>query len=112
MVSWCEPGFSSAIPWFDDSSNSSSDDDLVLLYSLTTRDKWVHPINRKRKSYGEYHHLMRDLEADDEKFRNYFRLNQDQFNEILSFIDGDIKKSDTNFRKAITSRERLAICLR
>ncbi|KAG8254094.1 hypothetical protein J6590_014969 [Homalodisca vitripennis] len=60
-----------AVPWLGDSSsdNSSSDDDLVLLYSVAQRDYWVHPINKKRRMFGEYHHLMHDLEADDDKFR-------------------------------------------
>ncbi|KAG8308615.1 hypothetical protein J6590_105381 [Homalodisca vitripennis] len=31
--------------------------------------------------FGEYHHLMHDLEADDDKFRTYLRLNKEQFDE-------------------------------
>ncbi|KAG8331266.1 hypothetical protein J6590_044261 [Homalodisca vitripennis] len=60
----------SAVPWLGDSSsdNSSSDDDLVLLYSVAQRDHWVHPINKKQRMFGEYHHLMHDLEADDDTF--------------------------------------------
>jgi hypothetical protein len=109
-VPWCESEFS--LPCFDDSSSSSSDDELVLLYSLSSRTKWVHPINRKRKFYGEYHHLMSDLEADSERFITYFRLSPEQFNEVLELVDSDIRKDDTNFRESISSRERLAICLR
>ncbi|KAG8323720.1 hypothetical protein J6590_001466 [Homalodisca vitripennis] len=109
-----DPTLRSAVPWLGDSSSdsSSSDDDLVLLYSVAQRDHWVHPINKKRRMFGEYHHLMHDLEADDEKFRTYFRLNKEQFDEVLDLIDQDIKKEDTTFRESITSRERLAICLR
>ncbi|KAG8269958.1 hypothetical protein J6590_095672 [Homalodisca vitripennis] len=100
------------LPYVQHSDSSSSDDDLVLLYSVAQRDHWVHPINKKRRMFGEYHHLMHDLEADDEKFRTYFRLNKEQFDEVLDLIDQDIKKEDTTFRESITSRERLAICLR
>ncbi|KAG8257522.1 hypothetical protein J6590_048258 [Homalodisca vitripennis] len=84
-----DPTLRSAVPWLSDSSsdNSSSDDDLVLLYSVAQRDHWVHPINKKRRMFGEYHHLMHDLEADDDKFRTYFRLNKEQFDEVLDLID-------------------------
>ncbi|KAG8309814.1 hypothetical protein J6590_076382 [Homalodisca vitripennis] len=84
-----DPTLRSAVPWLGDSSsdNSSSDDDLVLLYSVAQRDHWVHPINKKRRMFGEYHHLMHDLEADDDKFRTYFRLNKEQFDEVLDLID-------------------------
>ncbi|XP_046685262.1 protein ANTAGONIST OF LIKE HETEROCHROMATIN PROTEIN 1-like [Homalodisca vitripennis] len=34
------------------------------------------------------------------------------FDEVLAMVDGDIKKNNTNYREAISSRERLAICLR
>ena len=33
----------------------------------------VHPINKKRKELGEYHHLMPMLEQDESKFKEYFR---------------------------------------
>lgn len=108
-----DPALYPTVPWLQDSStSSSSDDDIVMLYTVTSRNKWVHPINKKRRLYGEYHHLMNDLELDDDRFRGYFRLDREQFAEVLSFIDEDIKKEDTNYREAITSKERLAICLR
>ena len=47
-----------------------------------------------------------------DKFHSYFRMTGAQFVYVLGLIDYDIRKEDTNWRKAITPRERLAICLR
>ncbi|KAG8268264.1 hypothetical protein J6590_032122 [Homalodisca vitripennis] len=65
-------GWKLTVPWLGDSSsdNSSSDDDLVLLYFVPQKYHWVHPINKKQRMFGEYHHLKHDLEADDDKFPN------------------------------------------
>lgn len=51
-------------------------------------------------------------ELDDENFKMYYRVSRQQFDELLTMIAKDIAKSDTNFRKAISPEERLAICLR
>ena len=72
----------------------------------------MHDINVSRDSFGEFHHLFDDLEKDDVKFRQYFRLNKEKFNEVLGRIEEDIRKNDTNYRKAIPAKERLAVCLR
>lgn len=82
------------------------------MHSLSKETKWVHPINEKRESIGEYHHLMSDLKLDDFKFRTYFRLSKDHFEEAFGFIEQGMKRTDTNLRNAISSGERLAICLR
>ncbi|KAG8241127.1 hypothetical protein J6590_093671 [Homalodisca vitripennis] len=79
-----DPTLRSAVPWLGVSSSDSGSRKVV-----------------------EYHHLMHDLEADDDKFRTYFRLNKEQFDEVLDLIDPDIKKEYTTFRELITSRERL-----
>ncbi|GBP03815.1 hypothetical protein EVAR_2517_1 [Eumeta japonica] len=57
------------------------------------RRYWVHPINRGRQDKGEFHRLVRELESDDEKFHQYFRMNQAQYEEIHSLIEGDIKST-------------------
>ena len=53
-------------------SNSSSDDELIALENtharLNFRKEGVHPINRKRREYGEYHHLFIELKKDNQKF--------------------------------------------
>lgn len=55
---------------------------------------------------------MTQLRKDEKRFYIYFRMNIECFDEVLSIIKNDIRKSDTNYREAITPAERLAITLR
>ena len=67
---------------------------LTLALNNKRERKWVHKINLLRVKFGEYHHLMQELEDDEEKFQHYFRLSPAEFNETLSLIKQDIKKQD------------------
>lgn len=78
----------------------------------TRRRFWIRDIGRRRGIHGEFHHLIQELHGNNEEFKSYFRLNQEQFHELLSIIEDDIKKKCTNWRESITPKERLAICLR
>lgn len=107
--------------FFQESSDSDSDfeEDMQLLALATLRIKqrkkrryWIHPVNRKRETRGEFHCLIKELENDADKFHLYFRMSKAQFEEIHSYIEKDIKKIRTKFRKPIGTRERLGICLR
>ena len=35
---------------------------------------WIHPILNERKEYGAFYHLVRELELDEEKYIEYFRM--------------------------------------
>ncbi len=48
---------------------------------------------------------------DDEFFR-YFRMTVEQFDALHEHLKTKLEKKDTNYRKAITSEERLALTLR
>lgn len=53
------------------------------------------------------------LKEDEKKIRDFFRLNPEQFNFVLSLIKGDIEKPGTNCVKfPITAEEKLALTLR
>ncbi|KAG8273448.1 hypothetical protein J6590_019155 [Homalodisca vitripennis] len=42
--------------------------------------RWgVHPINRRRRAYGEYHHLMKQLKEKPERFFQYTRMSVPTF---------------------------------
>jgi hypothetical protein len=73
---------------------------------------WVHPINQKRSTYGEYCHLVNELRLDEERFRMYFHLPPNVFEELLEKVGPTIFKKDTNYRRSISVSERLAITLR
>lgn len=101
------------------SSSSDSEEELIVVAAVCAeaereerarRRFWVHEINLKRETYGEFHHLFPDLLADDEKFFKYFRMSSVKFYELLKMLP--IRKQNTNFRKAISPEERLAVTLK
>ena len=76
------------------------------------QNMWVHPINIKRPEFGILSHLYRDLLEDEEKFHGFFRMNIDQFYCLSQLVREEIRKQNTNYRRAIKPEERLAIFLR
>ena len=100
----------------------SSDEELALLASLLVREQrrkrrkprkyWVHPLNAVRMNVGQYHTIMYDLRADDNKFFDYFRMSQNSFDDLLGMLEPHIKKRDTHMRTSISAEQRLTITLR
>ncbi|XP_031339861.1 protein ALP1-like [Photinus pyralis] len=78
----------------------------------TKKRKWVHEAWRKRETEGEFATLYKELMHDETKFFEYFRMSEECFNILLSKIGPQLKKQDTHWRKSITPREQLAVCLR
>jgi len=76
------------------------------------RRKWVHEAWKKRDSEGEILTLYKKLIEDGTKFYQYFRMSEYCFNTLLEKLYVYLKKKDTHWRKAITPKERLAVCLR
>ncbi|KAK4884902.1 hypothetical protein RN001_001173 [Aquatica leii] len=73
---------------------------------------WVHNINKKREKAGEFYRLVSELRKDPKRFHMYFRMTTEEFDYLHQLIENDIKKMNTQFRRAIISEERLAVCLR
>lgn len=73
---------------------------------------WVHKALRKRKEEGEYWTLYKELEDDEVKFFQYFRMSKSKFSCLLEKVEGDLLKKNTSFREAIPPKEKLAVCLR
>lgn len=63
----------------------------------------------KRDLFGEYHHLVDDLQ---DRFYTYFLMSEKHFEELHCLLKDKLCKKNTNWRKAIETKERLAICLR
>ncbi|XP_031329354.1 protein ALP1-like isoform X1 [Photinus pyralis] len=78
------------------------------------RSVWVHEINLNRENDGEYHTLIKILEKEEnsDRFHMYFRMSKNQFNYLHDLIKDKIRKIDSKFRRAIGTKERLAVCLR
>lgn len=87
---------------------------LTYLYLRNQRRRqfWLHPINSERQSHGHYFQLYKQLRKDNIKFFNYFRMSISSFDELLSYIENDIKRQDTNMRIAIQPEEKLVTTLR
>nr|XP_034194792.1 uncharacterized protein LOC117611013 [Osmia lignaria] len=73
---------------------------------------WVHPSLKTRQTEGEYYTLYRHLMKDEEKFIKYFRMDSRTFEMVLAKISKKISKKNTTFRKAISPRQKLMVCLR
>ncbi|KAL2089296.1 hypothetical protein ACEWY4_013984 [Coilia grayii] len=73
---------------------------------------WVHNILKERKRHGEYHHLVQELRLNDGRFKAYFRMSRQDFDNLLSIVGPTITKQDTNYRDSIGPAERLSICIR
>jgi len=57
----------------------------------------------KRREFGEFHHLMKQLHQDEVKFKEYFRISNNQFEQLLSLIKDDIEKKEVNYRESISA---------
>ncbi|XP_069588624.1 uncharacterized protein [Ranitomeya imitator] len=73
---------------------------------------WRHPIIEVRETRGAYHTLYAELNANPEKFQDYTRMSQDSFRDLLSRVEGSIRRQDTRLRRAIPPEERLLVTLR
>lgn len=72
----------------------------------------VHPINRARTEFGEFHHLYPQLRQDPDKFFSYLRMSIESFDLLLSKVQFQLTKQVTNFRRPIPPAERLIVTLR
>jgi len=60
-------------------------DEVLLLYAVGNKRerKWVHEVNMKRRESGEFHHLMKQLCQGEIKFKEYFQMSSNQFEQLL-----------------------------
>ena len=50
---------------------------------------WVNGIIKNRLQQGAYHNLVKNLQFDEEKFQQYFRLKREQFDQVLCYLEED-----------------------
>ena len=68
----------------------------ALCHYILQRDKArtrmrVHAINKARKTEGQYALLRPHLEADENKFIEYFRVDWEKFDHILAAVQADLE---------------------
>ncbi len=86
-------------------------DEIVCLFMvlfLKEREYGVQPLFRERKTRGAEEIIMKDIQGDENLFRNYFRVSEDQFDNILAKVGADIEKKTTRLAEPVTARARLA----
>jgi len=90
-------------------------EDDELLFNLTNQKRnQISPLFSRRKSEGFFEKLVKGhLSTDDNKFREFFRLNRQQFDFILSLVRESLTKEPSlRVPDPITPDEKLAITLR
>jgi len=95
---------------------------LVLLYinrrrrnrkRWKNRKIWTKPYISRNLTLGAYNTLVQELRAEDAAaFRNFLRMDQTCFDELLDMVKPQLQKQDTNMRKSIPAGEKLALTLR
>lgn len=99
-------------------NDSDSDEELDQWFresvtkkvGLWDRSFWMHPMNKRRESDGEYVTVCLPLRQYPDKFFKYHRMSVSTYDYILENIKGDITKWSN--RPSISPGERLAVTLR
>jgi len=79
---------------------------------LLYRQYGVWPILQARQQLGEYRLVEEMYNADEVNLKSYFRMDRVAFDELLELTYPYLYTMDTNWRKSIKPRHRLAITLR
>ncbi|CAH1979246.1 unnamed protein product [Acanthoscelides obtectus] len=82
------------------------------LFLEKSRRYGIHPINKRRKKFGEFHHLYVELREYPEKFFEYLRMSISTYDFLLSKVNRRFTKIMTNYRSPISAEERLVVTLR
>lgn len=93
----------------------ADDDEAMFLWYLEQEKRNGHdPLFSSRSAEGYYEILINGyLRNNENKFREFFRLNRRQFDFILNIIKDDLTLNPTFFvRKPISAGEKLAVTLR
>ncbi|KYN50000.1 hypothetical protein ALC62_00027, partial [Cyphomyrmex costatus] len=72
---------------------------------------WTTKFFRQRQRYGFYYTGLPILRLEDLRFRNYFRMNATQLEELLQLVAPRITRQFA-IREPIEAGQRLCICLR
>lgn len=77
------------------------------------RSCWVKGWVGRRSNLGASSTILRELANEDpQEYRKIMRMSVNQFNELLSLVEGQISKADTLMRNAIPAHIKLEIALR
>lgn len=81
-------------------------------YKNGKKRKWQKEWLADKEQYSNAKLLKKIRESDPFDYKNYMRMNEDCFNDLLEKLSPFIKKQDTFMRDAISIETRLSITLR
>ncbi|XP_076284648.1 LOW QUALITY PROTEIN: uncharacterized protein LOC143211103 [Lasioglossum baleicum] len=89
---------------------------LAIILALGTKKKikrsiWMKEWLKKRDRYSHVN-LLREMSANSEDYRNYFRMDSTLFNMLVNKVAPYISRKNTVMRESITAHERVALTLR
>ena len=98
----------------------SRDDAIALGLAIILGEKKKSSRQRKRRwvkawiARKEHSHtnLMNELQCETDDWRNYLRMDEGAYTNLLELVSPHIKRENTNMREAITPHERLSATLR
>lgn len=79
---------------------------------LRKRKYWVHPLNVHRNRDSEFQYLAKELERHPEKYFQYFRMEQPQFERLLKEVGPLISPKPNCDREPLGIKMKLVITLR
>lgn len=89
------------------------DEEQILFHHVFLKRRGIKKMFLKRTEEGYFRLLINHLKEDEIKFREFFRLNSEQFDFVLALIQNDLTKPGTNVVPCpITAEEKLAVTLR
>lgn len=95
-------------------NNASKRGAILLLQSdcgaIRKKRYGIHPLNKQRKIFGEFHTLYHSLRRHEDRFFSYCRLNLAQFDYLLEILLPYLTKA--SIREPVSPTERLFVTLR
>lgn len=86
---------------------------LRVLAVRGVRKYSVHPVNKRRQRFGQYHTLFSELKNHPQRFFEYVRMDIATFEYILNALEPHLRQNWTNFNnQPIQPEERLVVTLR
>lgn len=71
---------------------------------------WIHPLNQKRISQGDFHNLLNEMRGDPVHFHKYTRMTPAQFDGVLNLVAPFLTKRSN--RTPLSEALRLSVTLR
>lgn len=82
----------------------------IILSNRRTHRFWIRNHIKYHRLHGEFFTFF--YTADDEIFEKSYRVSRSNFYELHNLIENIIKKEDTHYRECISTKEKLAVCLK